>query len=601
VLILVSSFVVKYFYVFDYTDYTNYLLSDMGGYWERATESFTNNDRAEEQWAIWPPFAHMTLAWFFKILYFFDLYEHRLEWVLDANIILSVLSTVWVYLIALKIYPSKAYALLSSTIYAFFFPLIYLNAFVLSEHLSVFALLLSIVLVLYARPSWMEYLIAGVTLAFAIGVRPSFGVLGLPAFIYIIARDGTFRWRNFLYGVAFTTGYAIFLIHIVATNHANSEGKVSFLSAGGGISYYLSACEPYELVTHYNGYKWSISAPAQSGNPERGIADTTEPFYHQQYYYDKGDVCHKRNGLSWVDRLKRYRLFFEDSMFPYRYDAKYAKYGLPVFSQIALGMSLLLFFLPLLFFNKKILKNGLVFIAGILILQLMMHYYYTVEQRYLYGFFFAIVLLSTLVLFQLAALGRKLSIKMQLLIGLTALVSMFLFWKYNTVSPEERSQFSVDMHLVQDTEAILNIDQERHPRQTLDTRIDTIGFKSYFKLVHEHLGDYGFEENFFIDFSTYLHVLKEGDYTFVVASDDGFKLSLDQREILRFSGERDVDVNRKRVHLVPGDLYHYRLSYFQGDGDLALHAFYEIAGKRFLIGEESPYIHFSHSETNTTR
>ena len=596
-LLLLVSFVIKYIYVFDYTDYTQYLFSDMGGYWERALESLKQGDHAERQWAIWPPFSHMTLAWFFKFLSLVGLSEYRLESVLTTNILLSVLSTLWVYLIALKLYPSKVYALLSATIYAFFFPLVYLNAFVLSEHLSVFALLASIVLILYARDSWMEYLLAGVILAFSVGMRANFGPLGLPLFVYLLLKKTSSRWRSLFYAISFSTGFFLFLLFIVTNNHANSNGKMSFLSAGGGISYYLAACKPYELVTDYDGYEWTISAPAESGYPEYGIANHTVPFYHQKYYYDQGKLCQNKQGITWIDRLKRYRSFFEDSMFPYRYDAALARAGIPLFSQIALGMTFLLFLVPWLFFQRHVSRNTLILLTGLIALQFALHYYYAIEQRYLYGFFFAIVLLSVLVFFHLASMVRK-----QPLLPLSSalIILSFFLWKNHTVFPEERAGLPITMSIYQDSFPLKDIDQKRHSKKKYHTHINTISFKNTYKLIHDDLGDFGYEENFFIDFDTSFRVLKEGDYTFVIAFDDGFKLSINQQEIMHVSKSEDIEVRRKNLHLTPGSPIDYRLSYYQGDGDLGIRAYYEVDGKRFFIGEDSSYLHFSQTDANTT-
>ncbi|MCW3059982.1 MAG: hypothetical protein JWQ02_1803, partial [Capsulimonas sp.] len=45
-----GSFLIRFCYVFLLTDYSHYLVSDMGGYWVRACERFDGDHNSYRQW-----------------------------------------------------------------------------------------------------------------------------------------------------------------------------------------------------------------------------------------------------------------------------------------------------------------------------------------------------------------------------------------------------------------------------------------------------------------------------------------------------------------------------------------------------------------------
>lgn len=404
--LLLITTVIKYIYLFYLTEFNTYLFSDMGAYWERAIYSFEHDDRAINQWVIWPPFGHIVLGWYFHLLSFLGLYAYKLEIVLGTNILLSTLSVLCIYLIAFKLYPSKLYALMAAAFYALFFPLIYLNTFILSENPSLFLLLFSLMILLYAKHS-VSFFLSGLVLAFAIGMRPSFGIIGLPFFLYIVTKDGL-SWKNFKHGILFSVAYALLLLLVAMNNHHNSSGKVKTFSANGGVNFYFAQCQKYRVDTYHDGYHYRITPPSTSGKPELGTVVFYKPFYEQSFFYKKGMECMEKSSDTWIDRLQRFKLLYFNSMFPMIQSCFFAKEGIPFFSKVALDMTFLLLFLPLLFYNKRIAKPIVYLLLGIMFSQLIVLYFFNIEQRYLYGFFFVILLLSLLILHDLASHFHKL-------------------------------------------------------------------------------------------------------------------------------------------------------------------------------------------------
>jgi hypothetical protein len=590
-MLLVSSFFLKIIYVFNFTAYAEYVVTDMAGYWNRALHSLEQGDNLTSQWNVWPPLAHITLAWFFKVLSFLGLFEDKLALAMICNVLMSTLSTLWVYLMALKLYPSKLYALLSSSIYAFFFPLVYLNAFILSEHLSLFILLLSIVLLLYAQNRIWIYFLSGVLLAFAIGIRPSFGMIGLVFFVFIFFSEGKFQWYKIKQAIVFTFGYMLVLGMVVMHNNRISHGELMSLSSNGGMNFYMTACQYHKLLTYDHGVEWYVSPPSTMGKPELGIKYENVPLHHQKFYYKKGYECLEDNPISFIKRLKRFENLFTDTMFPSFNSAKYFDELFPFFSKITWYMALLLLLFPLLIYDKKIKNEVVLLFLGTIFAQLIVLFFFNIEQRYLYGFFFAIELLSLLIVFRFIYFIGNHRFVHNAWVFMIIVIGVYIINYYTKGGYIDASKKQITMTLYQDKNNLTNINQKRETIKEFKDKINTINFKTTKGLIHEDLGDFNFKTNVFIDFNVKMNILKSTKYMFLIVSDDGFILKIDSKKIRSFYGARAATLNKEGRFLKKG-LHHYRLTYYQGGGPMAVRAYYEVEGKRFLIGEDSAYVEF---------
>lgn len=108
----------------------------------------------------------------------------------------------------------------------------------------------------------------------------------------------------------------------------------------------------------------------------------------------------------------------------------------------------------------------------------------------------------------------------------------------------------------------------------LKMRLPSIDFPAGGELVHRQIGPLGYKANFFLEFECDMNVKKMGNYTFAVASDDGFRLWIDDKMIGEFLGNRSIETNAYQVFLNPGK-HTYRLKYYQGYGQLGLFAGYQ--------------------------
>jgi len=121
---------------------------------------------------------------------------------------------------------------------------------------------------------------------------------------------------------------------------------------------------------------------------------------------------------------------------------------------------------------------------------------------------------------------------------------------------------------------------------------DKLSFPQGDELFHQNIGFLGYKENFFLYAKTEINVLQEGNYTFIVNSDDGFILKLNDIAICEHTTDRSMESTSCRVHLSKGKQL-FDLKYFQGFGELGLEVTYEFESQpSYLIGADSNFLTF---------
>lgn len=98
---------------------------------------------------------------------------------------------------------------------------------------------------------------------------------------------------------------------------------------------------------------------------------------------------------------------------------------------------------------------------------------------------------------------------------------------------------------------------------------------------------------FFADIDAPFTVKVAGEYTFYVASDDGFVLSVDKKQLCEWTHDRPLTTNFCKVHLTEGS-HQFKLSYFQGYGNAGLTMAYSHGNdsRQYMMGANSKYIRF---------
>jgi len=140
---------------------------------------------------------------------------------------------------------------------------------------------------------------------------------------------------------------------------------------------------------------------------------------------------------------------------------------------------------------------------------------------------------------------------------------------------------------------IAELHQVRDIVQRKVVHVDTLDLARDGRFAHSRLGDIGYGQNFFVDIVSTFKVRKAGSYRFVVASDDGFSLQVDGRQICAFTRDRALTTQTCTILLDPGERA-FRLSYFQAGGPAGLKVQYgrHADGKLYWFGQKSEHFEF---------
>jgi hypothetical protein len=170
---------------------------------------------------------------------------------------------------------------------------------------------------------------------------------------------------------------------------------------------------------------------------------------------------------------------------------------------------------------------------------------------------------------------------------LTALLVIVVVLSVNAMLPVR-----VDPNLTEviskNRAAIRDLHKTRKIETTKTVKMYVLNLHDKNRFLHPKLGDIGFGTNFFADVETQFVVRRAGNYRFVVASDDGFSLRINDRELCSFTGARPIATQTCNVHLAEGE-HNFKLSYFQGGGFAGLTVRYGLQNDRRLywFGEDS--------------
>lgn len=425
--ILLISFIARIVYVFYFTNYKDYLVTDMGGYWNRATDRYNGNIFSVSQWTAWPTFFHFYLAFVFKILNFLDLLNYKLEAVLLLNIILSVISTYFFYLISVSFFKSPILPLLVTSLYAFCYPLIYFNVLIMSENLSIPLFIISVYLVFQHGNDKFPLFLAGVLLGIAVCTRPAIALLMVPFILYIVFEKKV-ALASLLKAGIFTFGFFIIIFLVILENAHISRGELKSLAGAGGVNFFISHCKIHIVKSNYENTVTHISPVLSYFHPEWEEYITNKPIHDQKHFYELGFNCLKAQKYDFiVERLLSFKKVFFGSFFPAFPDAKY-------FDIFRILSDYFIFFmfsvLGLLFFMRKSLTDGwnkILFLASMLFCIFFIMYFFCIEQRLLFPGYFAIYLLFFTVISNVKKYKREITGYLLVLLFFLFL-SAFISW-----------------------------------------------------------------------------------------------------------------------------------------------------------------------------
>jgi Tfp pilus assembly protein PilF/4-amino-4-deoxy-L-arabinose transferase-like glycosyltransferase len=260
ILIFPVSFFVRLIYLFEFyakSPFTSYLYLDAFRY-----NSWAQSIAFGIQHAIEPtfraPLYPIFLAAIYKI-FRYDLFTVRL-----AQMLISALSCVLIYYIAVKIF-NKRTAVISSLFAAFYGPFIYWAGEFLIVTLIVFLDLIMLLFLLNAleKPKKLYWLLGGAVLGLSGIARPNVLVI-IPWVIILIfwmsklKETGIVKKLRFVYSLYFLAGVFVVILPVTISNYITARDFV-LISSQGGINFYMgnnpeadgkSAQPPARVTTH---------------------------------------------------------------------------------------------------------------------------------------------------------------------------------------------------------------------------------------------------------------------------------------------------------------------------------------------------------------
>jgi len=590
VAVVVLSTLLKLAFVFYGTAFQSYLGSDMGGYWTRALQRFNGDLFSINQWVIWPPLFHIILAYLFKLTYLVGLGPINLGIVLGLNVLFSSLSVFCLYRISERLTRSPRLALATATLYAFTYHCFYFNAFVLSENFAVPLSIAALYCLLQNRLGY--FLLSGVLLAVATGIRPGYGLLALSFGLYALWPDSTHSRAGWLRSIGrngvpkaalFSLGFLLVIGLVLAQNHYISNGRLKGLAASSGLNYFFSFTKTYEVRSWFDGYHYVIIPPGTVKHPENGKLLTVKPIYDSAFFEQLTNAHIRQHPEVLLFKLKDLWELYFGTLFPSYGSAFGFHPGIEIFKFVFFFLTLVIAFSFTTSLWRRDNAKQRWLILSIIALSLVTSYLFNSEHRYIYGFVFAIYLLSIEAIGVIAAEFKQHLKKMLLCVGATILI----LGADAGYSALRKQNMPAVIHMK------LHDYNEPFDAQTLD--VDTLNFPFEKTFTHQRFGELGIREDFDVEFNGRFEVHASMSVHFFVYCEEGFEFYVDQQPVLG-RPIRDDEKELETILFLEQGSHDFRLRYFHRSEDAGIKAMYVPItdgryGKYFL-GQDTSLVTF---------
>lgn len=608
-------------YLTFFSEYKNYIFSDMDAYFNHAISIYNGNAKSIGNWVGFSPFYSRVLAESYAILILFNIDEYFLEYVLCQNILLSALSGISLYYIGYKTSKKRWVALTLTGLYLFSYAHLYFNAFVLSEPFAVPLIIISVSLLFHWQKSYKVIFIA-ILLGIAVGVRPSNGLLGLPFALYIWLNDLHFSkatikdwikhlWPSTLKAAAFSLAFFATLLVITAENNRISDGRMKSLTSNSGYNFLMGQSQAHRIFSHWDGLTFVFSASSVAHHPEQGSLHSKIPLYDSDAYYKEGWKILQAYPNLWAEHFVKYKFIFFDNLFP----AVGQHIGfafMDVFRYILFYMLLLCSLTYITLKENDISKSVMYFFYAAFFLPAAALYFFTVTHKYFFNFSYAMYILFTFGLYSSIKHWQKYKRFISYYL-LTLIVGTIAFWCYVFFS-----KVYIEHNLVavisENNYPIKNLDSPRQIKRSESIFINELAFYEHNQLQHSTLDLLNYRTNFFMDVKSEMTILEDGTYTFTIFGDDGFRVSIDGKQIIYSHGPKSMaDSEQKRSirltkgkHLLEIKMYQTRWAsglagYYQREESRVRHpgVIWEPMGGRGLpIGRDDEFTRFNALESS---
>jgi hypothetical protein len=557
-MVVLLSTLLNFLLVFEWSLYQYYLTSDMHGYWERAVQIFSGNEKLANTWATNAPYYSRVIAVIFTWLDYLRLGHIRLEVMLSLNILLSCFATLSLYLIGLRILKSKNWALWLAGFYAFAYPNLYFNTFLLGEPFAIPVIISALYLVFRWQNSNKIY-IAGLILAFGVGIRPSNGLVALPCGLFILFYGLSFKKQSMRACVAvffprlikaglFSLAFLAVLFTIVAENNRVSDGRLRGITAHSGYNFLLGQTQAHKIVSSWEGLTYGFVPSSVAGNPEYGTIKTNIPLYDSAAFYDEGWKILKANPKLWLEHAQKYNQLFFNNLFPAVPTVKGFSIWFDPYRHITFYM---LVFCGLLFitFKEKDTDKSYIFVFGSIFgLCVAALFFYTVTHQYFTNFSYALYVLFFIYLRSCALHFNKYKTFI-----LTYVILVVLGTASYYTYKEFRYQFidaKVKVLVENNNGPIYRLEQNRNITNSQAIDVNNVEFPAALTLKHRTTGEYpGFKEQFFLSATTDFEVLQAGNYMFSIYADDGYRMTIDSDVIMEANNLKTMDEFKIREYV----------------------------------------------------
>jgi len=147
---------------------------------------------------------------------------------------------------------------------------------------------------------------------------------------------------------------------------------------------------------------------------------------------------------------------------------------------------------------------------------------------------------------------------------------------------------NVELIISKNRTNIKSIYQPREIERTKSVMVDKINLIVKNRFMHPKLGNIAdASDDFFVDINQTINVKNAGSYRFLIGTDDGFSLKIDEKLICEHLGDRPYSIQTCTTELSKGT-HKFQFSYFQGFGNSGLTLEYVRGeGTQHYYGEES--------------
>jgi hypothetical protein len=174
----------------------------------------------------------------------------------------------------------------------------------------------------------------------------------------------------------------------------------------------------------------------------------------------------------------------------------------------------------------------------------------------------------------------------------SALLALILVLIAVRITPVHVDQV-VKVVITKNATSIGNIHQERNISTTKEVMVDRLNLLDKSRFSHPKLGNIAnVTDDFFVDVDHSIKITKADNYRFMIGSDDGFSLSIDNKLLCEHQTDRPYSVQACMIFLTEGT-HQFHLSYFQGFGNSGLTVEYARGDeKQHWFGDDSDSVEF---------